>query len=141
MNRMTGRLRRVDIVSNGPVREIVRTCSNPHIARAAVVSIGGDFARHFSRDAAKRNLPSGIFAAGLVRRFSRQAGVRDWEGVDEATRAAELDEDDADPEWGWPRPSVRWRLAAGQSQNWDDHKKSRGIVSSHWREPASAPFS
>ena len=62
------------------VREIVRTCSNPHIARAAVVSIGGDFARHFSHDAAKRNLPSGIFAAGLVRRFSRQAGVRDWEG-------------------------------------------------------------
>jgi len=35
MNRMTGRLRRADIVSNGPVREIVRTCSNPHIARAA----------------------------------------------------------------------------------------------------------
>jgi hypothetical protein len=103
------------------VREIVRTRSNPHIARAAVVSIGGDFARHFSRDAAKRNLPSGIFAAGLVRRFSRQAGVRDWEGVDEATRGAdqpilsglryilergaELDEDDADPEWGWLAPT------------------------------------
>jgi hypothetical protein len=101
------------------VREIVRTCSNPHVARAAVASIGGDFARRFSRDAAKRNLPSGLFAAGLVRRFSRQAGERDWQGVGEATRGAdqpilsglryilergaELDEGEADPdpEWGW----------------------------------------
>jgi hypothetical protein len=103
------------------VREIVRTCSNPHVARAAVASIGGDFARRFSRDAAKRNLSSGIFAAGLVRRFSRQAGVGDWRGVDEATRgadqpilsglryilerSAELDEDDADPGWAWLAPT------------------------------------
>ena len=71
------------------VREIVRTCSNPHVARAAVASIGGDFARRVSRDAEKRNLTSGLFAAGLVRRFSRAAGARDWEGVDEATRGAD----------------------------------------------------
>ncbi len=100
------------------VREILRTCSNPHVARAAVASIGGDFARRFSRDAAQRNLTSGTLAAGLVRRFSRAAGAREWEGIDEATRgadqpilsglryilengAAELDEDDLDPEWGW----------------------------------------
>ncbi|HLX97800.1 MAG TPA: hypothetical protein VKR62_03830 [Roseiarcus sp.] len=103
------------------VREIVWTCSNPHVAHAAVASIGGAFARRFSRDAAKRNLPSGAFAADLVRRFSRQAGERDWQGVDQATRGAdqpilsglryilergaELDEDNADPEW-------RWRAAA-----------------------------
>ena len=99
------------------VREIVRTCSNPHIARAAVASIGGDFARRFSRDAEKRNLNSGLFAAGLVRRFSRQAGASDWEGVSEAARGAdqpilsglryilergvELDEDDDHPRWAW----------------------------------------
>ena len=71
------------------VREIVLTCSNPHVARAAVASIGGDFARRFSRDAAERNLSSGVFAAWLVRRFSRQAGNGDWEGVDEATRGAD----------------------------------------------------
>ena len=68
------------------VREIVLTCSNPHVARAAVASIGGDFARRFTHDAAKRNLTSGLLAAGLVRRFSRQAGERDWKGVGEATR-------------------------------------------------------
>ena len=56
------------------VREILRTCSNPHVARAAVASIGGDFARRLSCDAAKRNLTSGIFAAGLVRRFSAAGG-------------------------------------------------------------------
>jgi hypothetical protein len=99
------------------VREIVRTCSNPHVARAAVASIGGDFAQRFSHDAAKRNLNSGLFAAGLVRRFSRQAGAGDWEGVSEATRGAdqpilsglryilergvELDQDDANPAWAW----------------------------------------
>jgi hypothetical protein len=99
------------------VREILLTCSNPHVARAAVASIGGDLAQRVSRDAAERNLTSGIFAAGLVRRFSRAAGARDWEGVDEATRGAdqpilsglryilehgaEPDESDIDPEWGW----------------------------------------
>jgi hypothetical protein len=99
------------------VREIVLTCSNPHVARAAILSIGGDFARRFSREAAKRNLTSGVFAAGLVRRFSRQAGNGDWEGVGEATRGAdqpilsglryildrglELDADESDPMEDW----------------------------------------
>src|SRR5271163_1631189 len=103
------------------VQEIVLTCSNPHVARAAVLSIGGDFARRFSRDAAKRNLPSGVFAAGLVRRFSRHAGDGDWEGVGEATRGAdqpilsglkyildrgrELDQDDSDPLEDWLAPT------------------------------------
>jgi hypothetical protein len=101
------------------VREIVQTCSNPHVARAAVASIGGDFARRFTRDAAKRNLTSGLLAAGLVRCFGRQAGERDWKGVGEATRDADqpilsglryilergVELDDADPEWAWLAPT------------------------------------
>jgi len=98
------------------VREIVRTFSNPHVARAAVVSIGGEFARRFSSNAAKRNLPSGHFAAEIVRRFSRQAGASDWRGVDEAIRGADQpilsglryileqgveQDEDADPDWAW----------------------------------------
>jgi hypothetical protein len=99
------------------VREIVLTCSNPHVARAAVVSIGGEFARRLSHDAAKRNLSSGVFAAGLVRSFSRRARDRDWAGVEKATRGVdqpilsglryilergvELDEDDSDSVEGW----------------------------------------
>jgi hypothetical protein len=99
------------------VREIVRTCSNPHVAHAAVASIGGEFARRFVTDAAKRNLSSGLFAAGIVRRFSRHAGEQDWQEVGEVTRGAdqpilsglkyilehgvELDAGEADPEMSW----------------------------------------
>jgi hypothetical protein len=71
------------------VLEIVKTCSNPHIARAAVASIGGDFARRFKRDAATRNLSSGLLASHLVRHFAQKAEEADWEGVDEATRGAD----------------------------------------------------
>ena len=52
------------------VREIVVTCSNPDIARAAVASIGGEFARRFERDAANSNLSSGMLASRLVRDFA-----------------------------------------------------------------------
>ena len=99
------------------VREIVSTCSNPHVARAALASIGGDFARRFERDAADRNLSSGMFASRLVRSFVHRAGDGDWEGVRQATlgedtpilsglryileRGLELDEDDASSD-GWP---------------------------------------
>jgi hypothetical protein len=72
------------------LREIVFTCSNPYVARAAVASIGGDFARRFSGDAAQRNLPSGLLAARLVRHFARNADEIDWEGAREATRGADM---------------------------------------------------
>ena len=71
------------------VREIVITCSNPDVARAAVASIGGDFARRFAGDAAARNLSSGMLASRLVRDFARRAGDSDWEAVDEAIRGAD----------------------------------------------------
>lgn len=116
------------------VREIVKTCSNPHIARAAVASIGGDFARRFRRDAATRNLSSGLLASHLVRHFARSAADADWEGVGEATRGAdqpilsglryilerglELADGDEKPVecWTAPRPTLRcgeaWRNCA-----------------------------
>jgi hypothetical protein len=70
-------------------REIVITCSNPHVARAAVASIGGDFARQFSREAAVRKLSSGMLASRLVGDFARTAGDSDWEGVEDAIRGAD----------------------------------------------------
>jgi hypothetical protein len=71
------------------LREIVRTCSNAHVARAAVASIGGDFAERFAEDASRRDLPSGVFAAKLVQDFAVKADEGDWEGVCEATRGAD----------------------------------------------------
>ena len=69
-------------------QEIVSTCSNPSVAFAAVSSIGGDFAGWFDRQAANRNLSSGLFAAQLVREFARCG--RDWEGLRAATRGADM---------------------------------------------------
>jgi hypothetical protein len=72
------------------VREIVLTCSNPHVARAAVASIGGDFARKFSKAAASRNLSSGLLAAKLVGEFACRAHEGDWAALGEATRGADM---------------------------------------------------
>jgi hypothetical protein len=71
------------------LREIVRTCSNAHVARAAVASIGGEFAQRFAAKASRRDLPSGVFAARLVRDFAITADDNEWEGVHEATRGAD----------------------------------------------------
>jgi hypothetical protein len=71
------------------LREIVRTCSNAHVARAALASIGGEFAQRFADDASRRDLPSGVLAARLVRAFAMNAGDEDWEAVSEATRGAD----------------------------------------------------
>ena len=68
------------------VREIVHTCSNAHVARAALASIGGDFARYFAAKASAHNLPAGVLAAKLVKDFATTAAEDEWECVDEAAR-------------------------------------------------------
>ena len=42
------------------LREIVRTCSNAHVAQAAVASIGGDFARRFAARGADQPILTGL---------------------------------------------------------------------------------
>lgn len=71
-------------------REIVSTCSNPHIARAAIDSIGGDFAGWITAEAERRNLSSGLLAAKLVSDFGHGARDRDWQGLGEAIRGADM---------------------------------------------------
>ena len=70
-------------------REIVHTCSNAEVARAAVKSIGGDFAREFAADASRRQLPSGVWAARLVRQFAEQADEVQLQGVVAATHGSD----------------------------------------------------
>jgi len=55
------------------VHEIVRTCSNIHVADAALASIGGDFAAQFAAEARRRNMSAGMLAAELVKEFSNRA--------------------------------------------------------------------
>ena len=71
------------------LREIGRTCSNPHVARAALVSIGGEFARRFAADASRCDLPSGVLAARFVSAFAENADDEDWRRVAAATRGAD----------------------------------------------------
>jgi hypothetical protein len=71
------------------VREIVHTCSNAHVARAALASIGGDFARQFTAKASSWNLSAGVLAARLVKEFARNAGDEEWDCIDEAVRRAD----------------------------------------------------
>lgn len=71
------------------LREIVRTCTNAHVARAALASIGGEFAERFTADASRRDLPSGVLAARLVREFAIHAADDDRRSVDAVTRGAD----------------------------------------------------
>ena len=71
------------------LREIVRTCSNIHVARAALASIGGEFAARFADDASRRDLPSGVLAARMVRAFAIHAGDDERRSVEAAARGAD----------------------------------------------------
>jgi len=70
-------------------REIVHTCSNSEVARAAVDSIGGEFAQRFAADASQRDLSSGAWAAKLVRDFAHRADEVDWHRVVAATHGSD----------------------------------------------------
>ncbi|THD42017.1 MAG: hypothetical protein E7774_16750 [Bradyrhizobium sp.] len=69
--------------------EIVRTCSNSNVARAALYSIGGDFAQRFTADASRRALPSGDMAAGYVRAFAKHAPADERRSVEALTHGAD----------------------------------------------------
>jgi hypothetical protein len=71
-------------------REIVHTCSHPAVARAAVDSIGGDFARKFASEASRRRTTRGALAADLVRSFAAGADELDWQQVSAAARDSDL---------------------------------------------------
>ena len=71
------------------LREIVRTCSNVHVARAALASIGGEFAARFADDASRCDLPSGVLAARMVRAFAIHAAEDERRRVEAVARGAD----------------------------------------------------
>jgi hypothetical protein len=71
------------------VHEIVRTCSNIHVADAALASIGGDFAAQFAAEARRRNMSAGMLAAELVKEFSNKAADEERDNVIAAARGAD----------------------------------------------------
>jgi hypothetical protein len=56
------------------LEEILRSCSNPHIAGAAVASVGGVFAARVRLLAGAAGMNEGAFAAREVIRFAEESG-------------------------------------------------------------------
>ena len=71
------------------LREVIHTCSNDKVAEAALVSLGGAFAKMVAVAAARRGLPQGRFVAELVRDFQRHAGTCVWAQAEQAMRGAD----------------------------------------------------
>ena len=55
------------------VDDIVNSCSNENVAEAAVVSIGGAFARRVREEATRRGVRPGTWAATAIMRFRSSA--------------------------------------------------------------------
>jgi hypothetical protein len=70
-------------------REIIHTCSNVHVARAALASIGGVLAARVLDRAHGANLTGGAFVAHLVKDFLRRAEDEEWDGLDHAAQGAD----------------------------------------------------
>jgi hypothetical protein len=59
------------------VAELVKSCSNPNVADAALASIGPDFRRQVERAAIRAGMDAGRFAARCVEEFGREGnGLR-----------------------------------------------------------------
>jgi len=71
------------------VEEILRTCSNPHLARAALASIGGEFSSRFASEASRNNNSPGAHAALIVQTFAQKASRDDRDEVWRAARGAD----------------------------------------------------
>jgi hypothetical protein len=56
------------------LREIVQTCSNAEVAKAALASIGGKFAEHVAAEASRSNLTPGMLTSLIVKEFLRSDG-------------------------------------------------------------------
>jgi len=71
------------------VDEIFHTCSNPHLARAALASIGGEFSRHFAGEASRNDASPGVHAALIVKAFADKASREDRDDVWQAARGSD----------------------------------------------------
>jgi hypothetical protein len=66
------------------IQDIVNSCSNAHVAEAAVASIGGAFERRVRDAALRRGIRPGAFAATAIIGFRARARVRDMEALQKA---------------------------------------------------------
>ncbi|MDE2363899.1 MAG: hypothetical protein KGM42_14580 [Hyphomicrobiales bacterium] len=60
------------------VDDIVNSCTNSNVAEAAVVSIGGAFARRVREEASRKGVRPGAWAAAAVMRYRKRARELDY---------------------------------------------------------------
>ena len=66
------------------IADILHSCTDEGVARAAVASIGGAFAAAVRAEADRVGLGVGAFTASLVADFARHASERDWRDISAA---------------------------------------------------------
>jgi hypothetical protein len=71
------------------LHKIVRSCSYPPVARAALASIGGEFAAQIEARALRCNISPGVLVARIVEEFSSRASHKERSGIQEAARGAD----------------------------------------------------
>lgn len=55
------------------IADLIHSCSNAHVARAAVACVGGGFAERVADAAARNDMDVGRFVSVVVRRFAHRA--------------------------------------------------------------------
>ena len=71
------------------IADIIQSCSNIHVADAAIRSIGGQFVETFSKKAAISAMEPGVLAARYVMEFSKSASEIEWKSFDQITRGSD----------------------------------------------------
>ena len=69
--------------------KVVRSCANAQVAHAAVISIGGEFARRVAGEAASKGLSCGSYVAKAVLAFEQSSDLREWARAEQETRGAD----------------------------------------------------
>lgn len=72
------------------IPDLLHSCANPLVARAALASIGGGFAERVRQHAEARDMSAGVFAARAVAEFARQAEADDLAALGRAIGDADL---------------------------------------------------
>jgi hypothetical protein len=69
------------------LRAVIHSCSNEQVARAALISIGGELAVRVAAEAARRGISCGRYVALSVRDFEDNSELCVWGAAERATRA------------------------------------------------------
>ena len=72
------------------IPDLLHSCADPCVARAALASIGGAFAERVRKHAGSRDMSAGVFAARSVAEFARRADAAEIAALDRAIDGVDL---------------------------------------------------